>query len=384
MPAIETTYDNKSELETRSITRRYVPPPHDNPGWRTTVVEANVEIEKIKRTSLEPDHRPRPSPESLLRNMTGQKTQSTWIRRCGRYSVTQSAKNYHKITYHTYMARLMLPGGFPSVDWMTPLRLKIKAEAVNVGTSLAELPEAIGQFAAIGVALHRGYKRLRRNPERFFESIWSDGTLYRGKRRNLSQGAFRRQLELNDVAASHLLVEFGIRPMLSDLVKICDRLDFERQQGITKRFTVTSKEAREGVSGSTEYNNKVSAKARFYVTFNVGSQDFTLGNPAEVAWELFPGSFLLDYVASIGDFLSSLDALKDVKSMIGTVTTKSRSDSSYRKSVGGVASSSFYTHKRVVYYTVPIGRINWNPSFNYNRLKNIVALISVLRTGRKR
>jgi hypothetical protein len=208
--------------------------------------------------------------------------------------------------------------------------------------------------------------------------------LYRGKRRNLSQGAFRRQLELNDVAASHLLVEFGIRPMLSDLVKICDRLDFERQQGITKRFTVTSKEAREGVSGSTEYNNKVSAKARFYVTFDVGSQDFTLGNPAEVAWELFPGSFLLDYVASIGDFLSSLDALKDVKSMIGTVTTKSRSDSSYRKSVGGVASSSFYTHKRVVYHTVPIGRINWNPSFNYNRLKNIVALISVLRTGRKR
>ena len=49
---------------------------------------------------------------------------------------------------------------------------------------------------------------------------------------------------------------------------------------------------------------------------------FTLGNVLELGWEVIPFSFVVDWGIGVGDYLSSLDALKGMAFVAGTVTHK--------------------------------------------------------------
>lgn len=87
-----------------------------------------------------------------------------------------------------------------------------------------------------------------------------------------------------------------------------------------------------------------------------------LTNPFDVAWELLPGSFLLDYFIPIGDWLSCLDATLGY-TFLGGSTTDVTENISHYAAQGKNGTTGFYTRKshkyksvRSVYGTSPFPR----------------------------
>lgn len=59
--------------------------------------------------------------------------------------------------------------------------------------------------------------------------------------------------------------------------------------------------------------------------FFIALKSLGLGNPAEIAWELVPYSFVVDWVWPVGDWLSSLDAATGLFFLSGSLTERAES-----------------------------------------------------------
>lgn len=126
------------------------------------------------------------------------------------------------------------------------------------------------------------------------------------------------------VADAHLEIQYGWKPLLRDVYGAAkDRFDEEKADPNLYRITVraTKSEVRD-ISGEynlsavakTQRNGTLtySARCRYYYTL-VNPQLATMSqigvtNPANLAWELLPWSFVADWFAPIGGWINSWDA----------------------------------------------------------------------------
>lgn len=134
-------------------------------------------------------------------------------------------------------------------------------------------------------------------------------------------------------ADAWLAMQYGWKPLLSDVYGAVDTL-FERVSDI-QRFMAKSKAVRSAEVPSTWYpgrnpngvwNYRSSYKLTikytymFDVTQSALNQQMRLGltNPLQLAWELVPYSFVVDWFLPIGNALSNLDATIGVSFSTGS------------------------------------------------------------------
>lgn len=264
---------------------------------------------------------------------------------------------------------------WPSLDdWALDMRLKIRDETVNLGQSLVEYRQTAKMFRGFGRAVKDGWKLMH-------------GRLPRRRRRKVTPCT---------VASAHLMNTYGIQPLASDLFDSYEQLSARLDLPIYRRFhsrvqgIEAGQEARYSSWTKCEGYVRRSQDAVCYVRFHPNWTKSTLavGNPAELAWELIPFSFVVDWGLNIGDVLASLDALSSVSGVKGTLTTKHRYHltriTSDRPSQYGrplvqnqVGFYDLTTHKRDLITDIPLPRVpTWKPSRSWKTIMNGIALLT--------
>ena len=334
-------------------------------------------------TNLDNERDQRPKPDDLLSSMTDLPLQ--YKRRfeagsTGAYEYqkngdwwTSSKEERSLIEVFPYVMEAPVPG-----DWIVPLRMKIKDVAINLGTTLAEYRQSARMFGSAARGITNAWRTYRKTRKRV------------------------KKLDMCSVAASELVYTYGVAPLLSDVYDSVEALRLRLEHPLHKRFHVRRKDVTSGsltsVTGNTSggvdinWKWKKSHDVVCHIWFNLEKASlFTLGNPAELVWEVVPYSFVVDWMIPIGDYLISLDALKAADKCRLSITTKElkecRWDLSGQKhsSLGGgrvmglgsyPATASYRAHARETTASIPFPPLpKFELSGSARRLMNATALL---------
>lgn len=261
----------------------------------------------------------------------------------------------------------------PDTHIETKARLKFKNELTSLGETLFE---------------YRQTGKMFHNAAGLVVDAWK---VYRGKKG-------REKLSPCHVAASELVMSFGINPLLgvlSDSVtKLNERIgkaEFVRILRCTAKASLNgagaykSGYAEGGGPGQWRYSWDRHQKYTLVLRFGFPNHEgFTMGNPLEVAWELVPYSWLVDGLIDIGSWLASLDALDGVQQVVGTLTTRdlkkstvyALSQPTYQLSKPGQFVEK--TYKREVVTSVPLGRPHYVASSTWRKVMHATSALVVL------
>lgn len=258
---------------------------------------------------------------------------------------------------------------FPEVDWSMDMRNKIADTKVNLSSSIAEYKDVGRTFLQLTSTLHNAYKALRHGD--FNHLLKEAGTI-------------------KNIAAAHLLYDFGIKPLCHDLGAGVAAL-LKAEKPIIRRYVVMKRESDEKPNiANYKVEAKISKLAIVYVTMDDNWSSIEIGNPIEWAWEIIPFSFVVDWAFPIGDWLGSLDAMNGVKSAIGTVTTKRE----YIHTLTGTdqplytvekpAVMKYKSHERsVVINDIPIPPFpGYEPSTAFRNVAQGLSLLTLIHRGR--
>jgi hypothetical protein len=254
------------------------------------------------------------------------------------------------------------------LDWQTQMRLKIKDYSVNLGTALAEYRQTSNMFRDAGVGVYNAWKS------------------FKGKRKS------RRKLRPCDVAASELIYSYGVAPLISDVYDSMDVFVQRLERPIHRRIVSTAwqDDAINLSAPDGDFIGRIncSERAIAYITLDPNKdQNFIMGNPLELAWEVLPFSFVVDWLIPIGDYLSALDALKGVSAVTGTVTRK---EEYHHLHIGNAVRDSIWvedvpntyhynSYERKIISAIPLPRVpKWDPSTSWAAIRHAVSLLTVL------
>jgi hypothetical protein len=270
------------------------------------------------------------------------------------------------------------PNGYiglnPNPDWQTKLRLAIKDQKVNLAQTLAEYGQAQKMFVSNATTIAESLRALRRGDyKKVFKTLKLPPKQLRGTISN-------RWLEL----------QYGWMPLLQDLHGTVEELQASfarpRTRKINVRATAEEREIRDHQGwipalqryGKTDSYAKTTVKVVAYLRQeSLTSSRLGFTNPVNLAWELLPYSFVIDWFIPIGDWLNSLDAAIGLDGIIGTVTTKTKYIST--NDYGG----QYYlyeTYHRAVLDGIPDAPLpRWSPSLGWKQVANALALLSQLK-----
>lgn len=263
-------------------------------------------------------------------------------------------------------------------DWATKIRLKIKDTTINLGTTLAEYRQSVNMFGNAAEKMVDAWRSFRK------KKAW-------------------RGVSFCSIPSSYLVYTYGINPLLSDLYDTVEALTLRLEHPVRRKFyTKVGVNQSKQVSsnwgdGPMEIYARVSQTQRVncYVEFDLQKASlFRFGNPAEIAWELVPYSFVVDGIIPVGDFLASLDAMNAVSTCAVSRTIKVNYDhkailkrtdmwgiertSNHDYSGNGArnATRKYRSHERVVSNSVPLPAIpTYSPSTSYKKLVNNLFLL---------
>jgi len=260
-------------------------------------------------------------------------------------------------------------------DWESKLRLAIKDQNVNLAQSMAEYHQLQSMFVKNATTVYRFMRWLKR-----------------GKGNNPFSGKARlRKPTPLEIPNRYLEFQFGIKPLISDLEGSIEEFEKAAQRPHYRQFSISAKarakKERHGILSldgrklEAEDEDQVVIKVKAIVlgeSFSAQRLGFT--NPAALAWELLPYSFVIDYFVGVGNWLQGFDALIGIQQCYGTVTRKSKYIST--SNLGGRYTQK--TYGRSVFLSLPGSRAypKWNPSLGYTRVANILALFAQLASAK--
>jgi len=240
------------------------------------------------------------------------------------------------------------------------LRLKIKSSSVNLAVTTAEGNKTMRMVANAATRVYTGIRNLKQG--RFVDAARAVGAVPTQRGRKRFERNFARDAE-SAAAKAWLELTYGWKPLLSDVygsakaLADSERLPMYVTETVTEFFpqndrrSVTTKSS--GLTTQTwwETNREtlVRTSATFFRANDATTMPTALGltNPALVAWELVPFSFVVDWFYPVGNFLDSLDATTGLEFHSGfrTVFVK-------RRFKGGSTTSGTASGQTVsVYYT---------------------------------
>lgn len=212
------------------------------------------------------------------------------------------------------------------------LLLKVKDQKVNLAQALAERAQTADLIAVTAKRFAEAIVNLRRGNYR----AAANAVGIKASRRKVSRynRSYKRD-QSSAVSSGWLELQYGWKPLLSDIYgsaeflaqKMSSEIIDKASISLTRKFakTITT----ESVPGYSEWKRVAYGECeytiKYVVFFSSSSSVHTLAqtgfsNPALIAWELMPWSFVLDWFIPIGNYLSSLDATLGVSFMKGSKT----------------------------------------------------------------
>lgn len=216
----------------------------------------------------------------------------------------------------------------------------------DLGVALAEARQTIGLVASTAARIASSYRNLRkgrindafsalgvRSGQRIpyhLRGLGSGSTA--AKHRKSLERRYRNSSNLADFSANAWLeMRYGWTPLLYDAHSAGEALGyfFERSPPTVNINGVYEYEggiipASPQMLLETGYSKEV---VRYDMFFQLSDENLStlsklgLNNPAEIAWELTPFSFVVDWFLPVGDWIKSFSALSGLKYVQGTKTT---------------------------------------------------------------
>lgn len=120
-----------------------------------------------------------------------------------------------------------------------------------------------------------------------------------------------RKLDQGDVSGSWLELYLGWSPMISDIYAAAELIKPMKKTNLIKTKRRPGKAEAHAAGGTPLGDSKVQYHARIVaemVSEPTIYQRLGLTNPADVAWEAIPFSFVVDYFVPIGTYIATLEA----------------------------------------------------------------------------
>lgn len=340
-------------------------------------VNASFKIKDTAKSSNLPSHRPKPydlemNPTRLLPQAESIITYGRIARmnvllygfNCSNGKAYQLRRDFW--TQVTPSASFLV--NLPPLDWSLDMRNKIAADKVNIGADLAEYKDAAHTFKQLASALYHTYRDLKRGKFNHFLKEYGS---------------------LKNIAAGLLMYDYGLKPLANTLGSSVAALEMASSMPIRRRYVVTKRDEVDKTVSTYRVKQKAITRAKVWVEYIPDYSPIDMGNPLEWAWEVIPFSFLVDWAFPIGEWIGSLDAMKGVRSVIGSVTYKreyehtalpSSVDSSYTIEVP--ASYKYRSHSRDVVTSVPLPPFpGYEPSPSWRHVAQGLALLTVINRG---
>lgn len=186
-------------------------------------------------------------------------------------------------------------------------RLAMKDSDVNLGVAFAERSATARMVGDNATTIAKAFMALKRG--RTEEALRRLKLLDRGGART-GKTTIERWLEM----------QYGWKPLLSDVYGACDALEKAPRSDwmVTGKGSYSEKVyGKVNRPGSLGYECTMEGMMGSFVRIDAQPENELLHtlaalgitNPAEIAWELVPYSFVVDWFLPIGSWLSSLDAM---------------------------------------------------------------------------
>jgi len=268
---------------------------------------------------------------------------------------------------------------------------KIKGQQVNMAVATAEAHKTMSMVGNAAMNIYSCFQNLRRGD--FVSAAGNLGVTARRRAKSRFTKAWAKN-KSQALASGWLELQYGWKPLLDDVHGAVTELnDIGPNQGlilhsaVNKSRVVPLRYMRSDGDSSTKLTKlvqigKTDVRVRYGVTYSrmLGArQDLPrlgITNPALVAWELVPYSFVVDWFLPVGQFLGNLDATLGVQFRNGYRTHFRKSEVVQIKNMsnkwypylGGLSSSE----RRVVMSRVVLTDF---PSIALPRFKNPASLL---------
>jgi len=221
---------------------------------------------------------------------------------------------------------------------MGKLRSRIQGEDFNLAVFLAEGKESLATVMDSAGRIYRSLRALKRgNPVLAFRELVEGRPKGRPMPKNLKPVS--RELVTQEWMSSNWLqLQYGWKPLVQDAYGAAAHLAYMQNRPRTRTYrasrtvqgTVTPYVSAYKPTTAEVYTRKsiIAKVTHVNEAALVGLQD-----PASLAWELLPFSFVIDWFAPIGNYLSALNLNR---ALTGTYVTSTKVYSFYSGLVQGV------------------------------------------------
>ena len=210
---------------------------------------------------------------------------------------------------------------------------KIKGTNVNVAVATAEAGKTMNMVGNTAIRIAGAMRNLRRG--NFSDAARDLGVASRKRAASRFNKAFVKD-QTQAVASGWLALQYGWKPLLDDVYGSVKELNGAANQGfvstakVRKRKTTNLQFVKKTTSSSKTFLITQTGVAQTDVSYSVtfirrlgAQQDLPrlgITNPALVAWELVPYSFVVDWFLPIGNWLENLDATLGCDFLTGSKT----------------------------------------------------------------
>lgn len=260
------------------------------------------------------------------------------------------------------------PGLYPGpTSNVNDLLGKIKGVSVNLAMALAEYRKTANTFVQLVGGLHTMATDIKR------------GRLLR----MLAKGT-------KSSPNTWLMYRYGIMPFLYDMQGALEVLDTKGNRDtdpvkVSKSYQVSGKVTSQPITmvsttfkEVTEYHNKRRLTAYVQYSNDLLGKASQLGllNPAALAWELVPFSFVVDWFIDVGGYLSALDAMSGVERSSAFYVDRFRTTTRYLGPAPALAEIYYYYRGPLSLTPSPP---SYSPSLSARRIADSLALLHNLR-----
>lgn len=261
---------------------------------------------------------------------------------------------------------------------------KINDKQFDLGVFLGELPETIAFIHQGAQTILQDYVAAAKRADR------ADKSRARLRKKPPTRSNLKRINNLTNLIASiWLSYRYGVMPLYYALVDAVKT--FEKGLNKARRVTVktSAKQTVDGVYHEPESTQRGSVKVRVTLTADVTATMQTslgLDNPALIAWELVPLSFVFDWFIDVGEFLTAFQPSGNTF-VAGSISTKVDTQVE-RKAwtevymylrIDRTAYSGYsQSYQRRVLTGLPNPRLYFKPNLNVQRYLDAFSLLKLL------
>jgi len=279
------------------------------------------------------------------------------------------------------------------------LLLKIKDQKVNLMQAAAERAQTARTIAEAATAIAKSLAALKQG--NFVKAANALGLHGRQVRRQDNRNYYNQQ---QSIAKGWLALQYGWKPLVNDIygaAQTLAELNIKSPvEKVVKQRTINHSDTASGRESNGFFTYQDSEQStltiRYVCSFTLSNaplktlSELGITNPALIAWELLPWSFVIDWFLPIGDFVSACDATNGLTFRSGTKTTflrgrTSRAYTHLRKASGkatgyAVARTDRVQVERTVLGSFPSPQLPQpqNP-LSFTHLANAMALLRGLR-----